>query len=151
MEHSCKFTLAETDSRKVVRRSMESSHNKRAKDSLVVFHGDVTTILSTTAGASTHGGHWLVIWSVMSEVRALSSRVSECHGKESGAARESLMNYICRKEKEQTKTLAVHCDAVASRMVQRLGARKHCNVEVKWLWLRQAMGEIELWNDVMWN
>ena len=35
-------------------------------------------------------------------------------------------------------------------MVQRLGARKHCNVEVKWLWLRQAVDEIELWNAVMW-
>ena len=60
------------------------------------------------------------------------------------------MNYICRKDRKQTKTLAVHCDAVASRMLQRLGARKHCNVGVKWLWLRQAMDEIELWNDVMW-
>ena len=26
-------------------------------------------------------------------------------------------------------------------MVQRLGARKHCNVDVKWLWLRQALDE----------
>ena len=54
------------------------------KDSLVVLHGDVTTILSTTAG-----------------------------------------------EREQTETFAVHFDAVGSRMVQRLGARKHCNVELK--------------------
>ena len=62
------------------------------------------------------------------------------------------MNYIYRKDKEQTETetCAVHCDAVASRMVQRLGARKHCNGEVKRLWLRQAMEETELWNDVMW-
>ena len=89
-------------------------------------------------------------WSVMREVRNLSSCESEFHGKESGAVRESLMNYICRKDREQTKTLAARCDAVASRMAQRLGARKHCNVEVKWLWLRQAMDEIELWNDVMW-
>ena len=62
--------------------------------------------------------------------------------------RESLRNYICRKDRELTKVLAVHCDAAASRVVQRLGARKHCNVEVKWLWLRQAMDENELWNDV---
>ena len=55
------------------------------------------------------------------------------------------MNYICRKDQEQMETCAV-----ASRMVQRLGARKHCHVEVKWLWMRQAMGEIELWNDVIW-
>ena len=99
------------------------------KDSLVVFHGDVTTIISTTAGALMHGGHWLVMWSVMREVGDLSSCESEFHGKESGAVRESLMHYICRKDEEQTKTLTVHCDAVASRMVQRLGARKQCNVE----------------------
>ena len=61
------------------------------EDSLVVLHGDVTTILSTTAGALMHGGHWLVMWSVMREVRDLSSCESECHGKESGAVRESLM------------------------------------------------------------
>ena len=85
-----------------------------------------------------HGGHCLVMWSVMREVRDLSSCESEFHGKESGA------------DRELTKTLAVHCDAVASGMVQRLGARKHCNVEVKLLWLPQAMVEIELWNDVMW-
>ena len=89
-----------------------------------------------------------MMWSVMREVRDLSSCVSECHG-ESGAVKESLMNYIYRKDREQTETLAVHCDVVASRMLQRLGARKHCHVVVKWLWLRQAMDEIELWNDVM--
>ena len=114
------------------------------RDSLVVFHGDVTTILLTTAGALMHGVHWLVTWSVMREVRDLSSCESECHGKESGAMRESLMNYISRKDQEQRETCAV-----ASRMVQRLGTRKHCHVVVKWLWLRQAMDEIELWNDVM--
>ena len=64
----------------------------------------------------------------MREVRDLSLCESEFHGKESGAVRESLMNYICRKDREQTKTLAVHCDAVASRTVQRLGARKRCIV-----------------------
>ena len=115
------------------------------KDSLVVVHGDVTTKLSTTAGALMHGGHWLVMWSVMREVRDLSSCVSECNRKELGAMRESLMNYICRKDKEQMETRAV-----ASRTIQRLGAKKHYHVEVKWLWLRQAMDEIDLWNDVMW-
>ena len=94
-----------------MRRSMESSHKRavcfgynETKDSLVVFHGDVTTILSTTAGALMHGGHWLMMWSVMREVRDLSSCESECHGKESGAVRESLMNYICRKDREQTES-----------------------------------------------
>ena len=70
------------------------------KDSLVVLHGDVTTMLSTTGGALMHGGHSLVMWSVMREVGDLSSCVSECHGKESGAVRESLMNYFCRKDRE---------------------------------------------------
>ena len=46
-----------------------------------------------------HGGHWLVMWSVMREVRDLSSCVSECHGEESGAVKESLMNHNCRKDK----------------------------------------------------
>ena len=110
------------------------------KDSLVVF-----TMLSTTAGALMHEGHWLVMWSVMREVRDLSSCVSECLGKESRAMRESLMSYICRKDKEQMETCAV-----ASCMVQRLGTRKHCHVVVKWLWLRQAMDVTELWNDVVW-
>ena len=113
------------------------------KDSLVVFPGDVTIILSTTVGPLMHGGHWRVMWSLMWEVRDLSSCVSECHGEKSGAVKESLMNYSCRTGKDQTETCAVHCDAVESRMVERLGTRKHCNVEVKWLWLRQAMDEIE--------
>ena len=60
-----------------------------------------------------HGGHW----SVMREVKDLSSSVSECHGKESGAMMESLMNHTYRKDKEQTERCAVHCDAEASRMV----------------------------------
>ena len=72
-----------------------------------------------------------MMWSVMREVRDLSSCVSQCHGEGSGAVKESLMNYICRKGKEQTETCAVHCDAVANRMIQRLGTRKRCNVEVK--------------------
>ena len=97
-----------------------------------------------------HGGHLLVMWSVMREVRDLSSCVPECNGEESGAMKESLMNYISHKDREQTETLAIHCDAVASRMVQRLGPRKHCHVVVKWLWLRQTMDKIEFWNDVMW-
>ena len=46
------------------------------KDSLVVFHGDVPTILSTTAGALMNGGHWVVMWSVMREVTDLSSYVN---------------------------------------------------------------------------
>ena len=73
------------------------------KDSLVVFHGDVTTKLST-AGGLMHGGHWLVMWSVMREVRDLSSCVSECHRKDPGAMRESLMNCICRKDNEEMET-----------------------------------------------
>ena len=56
------------------------------------------------------------------------------------------MNCICRKVEEQMEICAV-----ASRMGQRLGSRKHCHVEVKWSWLRQAEDETELWNDVMWT
>ena len=74
------------------------------------------------------------MWSVMREVRDLSSCETECCGEESGAVKESLMNYIYRKDREQTETLAVHCDAVASRVIQRLDPRKHCHVVVKWLW-----------------
>ena len=36
--------------------------------------GDVTTRLSTTAGALMHGARWLEGWSVTQKVRALSSR-----------------------------------------------------------------------------
>ena len=83
------------------------------------------------------------------KVRALSSGESE-HGQESRAVRELLMSYICRKTGELTKTLVIYCDSVARRVEQRLGARKHCNVQVKWLWLQPAMDEIALWNDVIW-
>ena len=123
---------------------------RRPKTRWWCFHGDVTTILSTTAGALMHGGHWLVMCSVMREVRDSTSCVSECHGEKSGAVKESLRNYNWRKDREQSETVAIRCDAVTSRMVQRLVARKHCHVKVTWLWLRQAMDEIELWNDVMW-
>ena len=118
--------------------------------SLVVFHGATTTRLSTIAGALMCGDHWLEEWSVTRKVRALSSGESESHREEPRAVREPLMRYICSKDREQTKTLVDHYDSVASCMKQRLGARKHGNIEVKWLWLRQAMNEIELWNDVMW-
>ena len=43
------------------------------------------------------------------------------------------------------KTLMLHCDSVASRgMAQRLGAGKCRHIEVKWLWLQQAMDEKKL-------
>ena len=51
------------------------------KDSLVLFHGEVTTTMSTTAGALVLGGHWLVMRSVIREVRDLSSCECEFHGK----------------------------------------------------------------------
>ena len=35
-------------------------------------------------------------------------------------------------------------------MEQQLLASKSCNVKVKWLWMRQGIDKIELWNDVMW-
>ena len=35
-------------------------------------------------------------------------------------------------------------------MEQQLGASKSCNDKVKWLWMRQGIDKIELWNDVMW-
>ena len=68
------------------------------------------------------------------KVRALSSDESESHREGTRAVREPLMRYICRKGREQTKTLVDHCDSMASCMEQRLGERKHGNVEVKWVW-----------------
>ena len=53
--------------------------------------GDVTTRLSTTAGALMHGAHWLEGWSVTQKVRALSSGESEFCAQGSGAARGLLM------------------------------------------------------------
>ena len=67
------------------------------------------------------------------KVRALLSGESG-----SRAVREPLTKYICRKDSEQTNTLVDHCDSKASCVEQRLGARKHCNVEV-WI-LMNLMG-----------
>ena len=107
--------------------------------------GDVTTRLSTTAGALMHGAHWLEGWSVTQKVRALSSGESEFYAQGSGAARGLLMKHICHEAGEPTKTLVIHSDSVASRgMAQRLGAGKCHHIEVKWLWLQQAMDEKKL-------
>ena len=55
------------------------------------------------------------------------------------------MKHICHEAGEPTKTLVLHCDSVASRgMAQRLGAGKCRHIEVKWLWLQQAMDEKKL-------
>ena len=107
--------------------------------------GDVTTRLSTTAGTLMQGVHWLEGWSVTQKVRALSSGESEFYAQGSGAARGMLMKHICNEAGEATKTLVLHCDSVASRgMAQRLGAGKCRHIEVKWLWLQQAMDEKKL-------
>ena len=94
--------------------------------------GNVTTRLSTTAGALMRGAHWLEGWSVTQKVRALSSGESEFYAQGSGAARGLLMQHICHEAEESTKTLVLHCDSVASRgMAQRLGAGKCRHIEVK--------------------
>ena len=101
--------------------------------------GDVTTRLSTTSGALMHGTHQLEGWSVTQKVRASSS--SEFYAQGSGA-RGLLMKHFCHEAGEPKRTLMLHCDSVASRgMAQRLGARKCRHIEVKWLWLQQAMDE----------
>ena len=104
--------------------------------------GDVTTRLSMTAGALMHGSPWLEGWSVTQKVRALSSGESEFNAPGSGAARGLLMKHVCHEAGETTKTLVLHCDSAASRgMAQRLGAGNCRHIEVKWLWLQQAMDE----------
>ena len=53
------------------------------------------------------------------------------------------MKHICHEAGASTKSLVLHCDSVVSRgMAQRLGACRH--IEVKWLWLQQAMDEKKL-------
>ena len=107
--------------------------------------GDVTTRMSTTAGALMHGAHWLEGWSVTQKVRALSSGESEFYAHGFAAARGLLMKHICHEAGETKKTLVLHFDSVASRgMAQRLGAGKCHHVEVRCLWLEQAMDEKQL-------
>ena len=115
----------------VGRREITISYPYQSNPSQIVCYtvadwaGDVTTRLSTTAGALMHGARWLEGWSVTQKVRALSSRGS-------GAARGLLMKHICHEAGEATKTLVLHCDSVASRgMAQRLGAGKCRHIEVK--------------------
>ena len=95
---------------------------------------NMITRLSTTAGASIYGPHWLDGWSVTQKVRALSSGELEFYAQGSGAARGLLMKHICFEAGESTKTLVLHCVSVASRgLAQRLGAGKCRHIEVKWL------------------
>ena len=86
-------------------------------------------------------GHWLEGWSVTQKVRACES---EFYPQGSGAARCLLTKHICHEAGEPKKTLRLHCDSVARRgMAPKLGAGKCHHVEVKWLWLQQAMDEKE--------
>ena len=66
--------------------------------------GNVTTRLSTTAGALMHGDHWLERWSVTQKVIV---------GRRFGAARGLLMKHIVKKAGETARTLALRCDWVA--------------------------------------
>ena len=87
-----------------------------------------------------NGAHWLEGWSVTLKVRALSSGESEFYAQGSSAARGLLMKHICHEAGEPKKKLVLHRDSVASRgMAQRLGAGKCRHIEVKCLWLQQAM------------
>ena len=103
--------------------------------------GDVTTRLSTTAGALMHGVHWLEEWSVTQKLRALSSGDSEFYAQGSGAARGLLMKHLGQEAGEPKKTLVLHRDSVANR---GMGAGKCRHIEMKWLWLQQAMDEKKL-------
>ena len=56
-----------------------------------------------------------------------------------------MMKHICHEAGGPTKKLVLHCDSVASRgMAELLGAGKCRHIEVKWLWLQQAMDEKKL-------
>ena len=82
---------------------------------------------------------------ITQKVRALSSGESEFYWQGSGPARGLLVKHICHEVGEPKKTLMLHCDSVASRgMAKRLGAGKCRHIEVKWLWLQQAMIERKL-------
>ena len=84
-------------------------------------------------------------WSVTQKVRALSLGESEFYAQGSRAARGLLMKHTCHKVGEPTKTFVLHCDSVTSRgMAQRLGAEKCRHIEVRCLWLQQAMDEKKL-------
>ena len=52
------------------------------------------------------------------------------------------MNYICRKDREQTEKTFSSLRRSGKSYGTTTGCEKHYNVEVKWLWL--------LWNDVVW-
>ena len=68
--------------------------------------GDVTTRLSTTAGALMHGAHWLEGWSVTQKVWALSSGESEFYAQGSGAERGLLMKHLSRSWRANENTCA---------------------------------------------
>ena len=55
-----------------------------------------------------------------------------------------------KRGREQTKILVDYSDSVASHMERQLGAGKSCTDKVIWLWMRQGIGNIEFWNDVLW-
>ena len=86
--------------------------------------GEVTTRLSTTAGALMHGAHCLEGWFVTQKVRGLSSGESEVNGQGSGAARGLLMEHICHEAGEPTKTLVLHCDSLASWLLENVATSK---------------------------
>ena len=86
--------------------------------------------------------------SVMGKVRAVSSGESEFHGLGTGAVTKLLVKYSCRERADEEKILVVYFDSMATHMEHQLGATD--NDKVKWLWMRQGMDKIELWNDVMW-
>ena len=79
--------------------------------------GDVTTRLSTTAGALMHGDHLLEGWSVTQKVRALSSGVAEFQAQGSGAARGLLMKQLSRswRAEENSKSKSRHGATTGSR------------------------------------
>ena len=79
-----------------MRRSMENYHERavywynETKDSLVVFHGDVTTIYCQP-GASMHGGHW------GEQTKTLAVRY-DASGKSYGTTTGCEKTFTCRSE-----------------------------------------------------
>ena len=96
------FTLADTSSRNVVQRSVDSSHKRAvcwAQRNQRLVGCELLKRDNDIVNNS---------WVIM-RVRI--------HGKESVEVIESLMNYTCRKDRKQTETLSVQCDAVGEMVV----------------------------------
>ena len=94
---------------------------------------------STHAGLEFHGGHLVDSWVASDQVRALSSGEAELYGIVDGSARGIFTKHMY-EEMVRNINIDVETDSTgAVGMCSRTGVGKTRHIQVRWLWIQDAI------------